>query len=481
MKLLRQFPVGLLTSFCITLTAHAQATSQFELQAPPAIFGLSLARALTADVDGDRDLDVVGLGPLALVRNDGPAGFTDITALQMPSVLQILYDAAAFDCDGDGDVDLYLSGNQTSLLLRNNGAGTFAIAATFNSLPALQVVPADLDSDGDVDLVLATRSLLGGVDTVLVNNGTGTFTQGPVFGFGGFNGGGVAVFDHDGDGDLDLYYVGAQRLLRNGGGLQFTDVSSVYVAVPASLLFSVVAAGDLDGDGDTDILTMALTGSVDRILRNQGGVFVLDAGLPTASRTSAMALADVDRDGDLDLVRSHDASPLTLCLNDGTGSFVLAAARIPPFPIFSSHVCAADLDGDGDQEVLTCFAGGQTLLLRNRHLHLEVGAALRGQNWNVELWSEPGYAIADGLGVLAVGLVRLPSPLSLPPFGDLWLDPNGALLVTDSIPMSAGRRAFAFAIPAAPQLVGVELNVQGLVAASSGGVRLTALGIATIQ
>jgi hypothetical protein len=139
------------------------------------------------------------------------------------------------------------------------------------------------------------------------------------------------------------------------------------------------------------------------------------------------------------------------------------------------------LDGDGDQEVLTCFAGGQTLLLRNRHVHLDVGAALRGQNWNVELWSEPGYAIADGLGVLAVGLARLQAPLPLPPFGNLWLDPNGALLLADSIPMSAGRRAFAFAIPSALQLVGIELNVQGLVAAASGGVHLTALGITIIQ
>jgi hypothetical protein len=83
MNMHRQFPVGLLTGLGITLTALAQAPSQFELQAPPAIFGLTLSRALAADVDGDGDLDVVGLGPLALVRNDGPAGFTDVTAQQM--------------------------------------------------------------------------------------------------------------------------------------------------------------------------------------------------------------------------------------------------------------------------------------------------------------------------------------------------------------------------------------------------------------
>ena len=473
----------LLPGLALLQPAAAQAPSQFELQAPAAIFGLSLFRSTTADVDGDGDLDVLGTARVAiydavhLLRNDGNGHFTNVTTQQMPGFLQRVFDVAPFDCDGDGDVDLYLSGDQTSLLLRNNGAGTFAIAATMPSLTATQVVPDDLDGDGDVDLVLATQSVIGGVDTVLVNNGSGSFAQGPVFGFGGFAGGGVVLFDIDGDGDRDLYYVGAGRLLRNDGALQFTDVSAARLAVPTSLLVSGGAAGDIDGDGDIDCIASS---GADVVLRNQAGVIGVGVTLPTATRTFSMVLSDLDRDGDLDLVRAHQSTQLTILLNDGAGNFASGAARLPSLPIWSSHVHAADLDGDADPDVLTSY-GTPALLLRNRHVHLDVGPALRGQNWNVELWSKPGYAIADGVGVLAASLARLPAPLPLPPFGNLWLDLNGALLVADSIPMAAGRRAFAFAIPSATQLVGVQLNVQGLVAAVSGALQLTALGITTIQ
>ena len=82
---------------------------------------------------------------------------------------------------------------------------------------------------------------------------------------------------------------------------------------------------------------------------------------------------------------------------------------------------------------------------------------------------------------MIVSVAPVPAAVPLPPYGDLWLDLAGALVVTDSIPVSSGRRTFAFVIPNVPQLVGVELNVQGFVAAASGGVHLTGLKVATIQ
>ena len=466
-----------------TVALPAQAPPQFLLQAPAAIFQ-SFTLTCTADVDGDGDLDILASGffppgrALSLLRNDGVAGFTDVSAAQLPFGLQGLI-ALPFDCDGDGDVDVFFSGSPSQLastLLRNNGSGTFTVAATLPNVGPSGCVAADLDGDGDLDLALAANPLLGGVDLVLVNNGSGGFGIGPTFGVASAS---VAVTDFDGDGDVDLLYPNTRRLLRNNGGLSFTDVGATQLVMPAQVSLGNVARGDLDGDGDLDFVVQSALGDV--LVFDQGNTLVQVGFAPLQPSSSWVELADCDRDGDLDLLRSHPTGTISFARNDGHGGFVNDATRLPPFPIYSSSVHAADLDGDGDPEVLTCYPGSQALLLRNRHVHVDVGAALRGQNWNVELWSEPGYAAADGLGVLAVGLTRLPAPLPLPPFGTLRLDPNSALLVADSIPMSAGRRAFALAIPTAPQLVGVELNVQGLVAAATSGVRLTALGSAIIQ
>jgi hypothetical protein len=464
--------------------AVAQVPAKFGLEAPQPISGLKLQRIFPVDVDGDGDLDVLGTAPvffsytaLYLLRNDGNGQFTNVTTQQMPGFLQRIYLVTPFDCDGDGDVDLFLSGNAAgSNLLRNDGHGTFTVAATLANVPSKRTVAGDLDGDGDLDLALAPDLLLGGLYQLLINSGGGSFSQGPNFGNSALAG--VAVFDLDADGDLDVFYPSSRQLLRNDGGLVFTDVAATQLLVLTTFPLPSFARGDLDGDGDGDFV---FAGAPDFTVLHQGNTLTVGASLSTQPLTRAVALADVDRDGDLDVVRGSANGSLSLSLNDGLGGFTDAPQRLPPFPIYSDHLHAADLDRDGDADLLSCFQSTTTLLLRNRHVHVEVGAALRGQNWNVELWSEPGYAVADGLGVLAVSLARLPAPLPLPPFGNLWLDPNGALQVADSIPQTAGRRTFAFAIPAAPQLVGIELNVQGLVAAASGGVRLTALGITTIQ
>lgn len=486
MKVLHQLSLAILAVVGVPWASVAQAPNQFVLQAPPPIAALNLQRTVPADVDGDGDLDVLGVGllpwaysALYLLRNDGNGQFTNVTTAQMPGLLLTIHDVTPFDCDGDGDVDLFLSGGSGACtLLRNDGLGTFTLAATVANVSSRSTVAGDLDGDGDLDLALAPDLLMGGVYQLLINGGGGSFSPGPSFGNSSLAS--VAVFDLDGDGDLDVFYPSSRQLLRNDGGLLFTNVAATQLLLPNTVGLVRFVRGDLDGDGDGDFL---FTGSAlpDFVVLHQGNTLTLGPALPTQPLTRTAALADVDRDGDLDVVRGHANSALTLARNDGSVGFTDAPQRLPPFPIYSDHLQAADLDRDGDVDLLSCFQATTTFLLQNRHVHVEVGAALRGQNWNVELWSEPGYAVADGLGVLAVGLARLPAPLPLPPFGHLWLDLDGALLVTDSIPQSAGRRGFAFAIPSAPQLVGVELAVQGLVAAASGMMHLTALGAASIQ
>jgi hypothetical protein len=133
-------------------------------------------------------------------------------------------------------------------------------------------------------------------------------------------GSGVAMLDHDGDGDLDLLFVqscyweaDAQptlKLYRNDGAGKFTDVT-----IDSGLGFSCYGMGatvaDYDADGDPDVYLTAL--GRDTLLRNDGGRFTRVKDGPDGGKWSddegehyswstAAAWFDADRDGDLDLI-----------------------------------------------------------------------------------------------------------------------------------------------------------------------------------
>jgi len=224
-------------------------------------------------------------------------------------------------------------------------------------------------------------------------------------------GSGVCIFDADGDGRQDLFFVQsgpipgdpapspaprAALLLHRGG--RFEDVTEAAgVADTGHYGFGCVA-GDIDGDGDRDLFVAGF--GANRLYVNQGnGRFeerAQRAGVEGAGWSTSATLFDADRDGDLDLYvaryvvydlrqdlycgenrpgyrtvchpKNFDAEPDLFYLNRGDGTFTDAtrSAGLVETSGKGLGVVAGDIDGDGDDDLYVANDDTPNLLWRNR-------------------------------------------------------------------------------------------------------------------
>jgi len=243
---------------------------------------------------------------------------------------------------------------------------------------------ADLDNDGDPDLVLA-RNVKDDQDlaaTTIYENLGGSFVAvdgGIAPDMGGRS---IGVLDYDADGLLDLFIAedryrgGRSRLYRNVGGLQFTDVTAA-AGFPDTLAGLGIATADVDGDGDVDLFVAG----DNRLFLDVGNRFEEAAGpfhwppVGDEDDPAGAAFGDVDRDGRMDLVIGQHfnstvdfgvPAPVRLFLNrtvpGGDVKFdeITDAAGLIPLPTKAPHVEIVDMDNDGWPDIVTSAssAGG---------------------------------------------------------------------------------------------------------------------------
>lgn len=132
----------------------------------------------------------------------------------------------------------------------------------------------------------------------------------------------------------------------------------------------VLAQGDVDHDGDADLI-VGNGGSPLMLLNDAAnggdGAFTASAGLPALdSRTLGVVLADLDGDGDLDLFLANASGQDRLLINNGTGAYLDAtASRLPPDADIGTAAVAADLDDDDDLDLVVANRGTRNRLLFN--------------------------------------------------------------------------------------------------------------------
>jgi hypothetical protein len=217
----------------------------------------------------------------------------------------------------------------------------------------MDAAAGDADGDGDLDLALAMEFE---PNVLLLNDGAGRFADASSrLPRNVHDSEDVAFADFDGDSDLDLVLVSEDdrkdELYLNDGTGVFDDASARLTPVDVSNALLVL---DLDGDGAPDLLTGNI--GVDRALINDGrGRFrdETDQRWPQTgeSRTQDLEAADVDGDGDLDVVVANEGQN-QLYLNEGGMLVDATAGRLPARDDESREIRAADVDGDADLDLI---------------------------------------------------------------------------------------------------------------------------------
>ncbi|MBK8979724.1 MAG: VCBS repeat-containing protein [Planctomycetes bacterium] len=383
------------------------------------------------------------------------------------------------DADGDGDLDVLFGRWAQNVLYVNDGAGGMASRRPFaGSEPTRDVAWADFDGDGGRDVFFANANQ----DRLFLFQPPLRYRDVTATSLPAGHTICVAAVDVDRDGDLDLFCGDAStvalpnRLLLNDGRAVFTDVSATHLPGVADSS-RAVAPGDVDGDGDVDLwLANAFQ---DRLLLNDGSGRYTDATsthLPVdASITCQVALADVDHDGDLDAALAKYDTGAALLLNDGSGRFVDATAqRVAPDTNTTRAVALADVDRDGDADLVVAKAYALSELFVNRHRQLEAPwAAQVGAPFRLECHSRPGYATGLHAAQPLLGFARVDPPLLVPPFGIVLVPPPVIDLPWVGIAPAAGVGVLDFTVPGDSRLAGTAFHVQAVFAdVEAGAVRL---------
>ncbi len=236
-------------------------------------------------------------------------------------------------------------------------------------------------------------------------------------GLQGVSNGSVAWGDYDNDGDLDILLTGddgqsrISKVYRNDGNSSFTNINASLTGVN----HSSAAWGDVDNDGDLDILLNGSTSSypsyssTTKIYRNDAGIFnIVATGLPNVYNGS-IAWGDYDNDGDLDiLLTGYNGNVAISRVYRNNGNITFTDINAGLIGVEYSSVAWGDYDNDGDLDILltgVSTTGDRSIIYRNNgnSTFSETNTNLQGINCGSVAWGD--YDNDGNLDILMNGQV----------------------------------------------------------------------------
>jgi hypothetical protein len=342
-----------------------QGSLTFGDPVPYTIGPAQLAATALADFNQDGHLDFAATAPggIALLQGNGDGTFQSMDTYLVPGIAQFVgFGVADFNGDHVPDIVAPISPSGARLLL-GAGAGKFNLSPTilptapgssstlgnvFRSL----LIPGNFNGDAATDLLFANSN------TVLFGNGNGTFSS-PIdlsATLPGISTAGTADFNHDGRNDIlafGQFQLSLHSLLSQPGN-SFSDV-------PLTFPFPLATGGptvfaDFNHDGNIDAIFGSFP-NLQPLLGNGDGTFTL--GTPTSiiipgavpTSLNELAAADIDGDGNVDIVAVMDDAPnAEIFYGKGDGTFESPVAL--PLSRFYFQIAIADMNGDGKPDLV---------------------------------------------------------------------------------------------------------------------------------